>query len=113
MQYWAAVLGGIAASALFWLFDKLFLRLHQSWQMVGMIGFFTVTGAAGYWLTSLASGKAAGSAGTRVASGLRGKNVHVKVDGVTTAGGMTTEILSDVDAKGNLKAEVKNIKSTR
>lgn len=111
MQYGAGISAGIAASALFWLLDKYLLSLPQSYQVGGVIACFVVFGGAGYWLASRAPKKPEGRTGTRVATGLKGNNIEVTVDGVTARGGGSTDILSDVDAEGDIKADVKNIKT--
>ncbi len=54
MQYVAGVFSGIAASAVFWLFDKYLLTLPQIYQVGGVITCFVVFGGAGYWLASRA-----------------------------------------------------------
>jgi hypothetical protein len=51
MEYVAAMLGGIAASAAFWVIDKYSLNLPQSYQLGGMIACFVVFGIAGFWLS--------------------------------------------------------------
>ena len=99
MQYGAGIFAGIAASALFWLLDKYILALPQGYQVGGVIACFAVSGAVGYWLASRALKKTRVRAGTRVASGLKGNNVKVKVEGVTATGGGSADILSDVEAR--------------
>ena len=102
MQYGAGIFAGITASALFWLLDKYILTLPQGYQVGGVIACFAVFGAAGYWLASRAPKKREAPAGTRVASGLKGNNIKATVDGVTATGGRSADILSDIDAKGDI-----------
>ena len=109
MEYAAGILGGIAASAVFWLIDKYVLSLPQSYQLGGVVACFVVFGATGFWLASRGLNLSAGSSGARIASELRGRNVRVKVDGVRTDGHANTDVLSDVNAKGDIDAEAKNI----
>jgi hypothetical protein len=111
MQYAAALLGGLAASAAFWLIDKYMLLLPQSYQRGGMVACFVAFGVAGLWLTSRGPKPSGAMPGTRIASGLKGRNVKVSVDGAEVTGGRNTEVVTDVKAKGDIEAEVKNIKT--
>jgi hypothetical protein len=111
MHYGAGILAGIASSALFWLMDKYILSLAQSYQIGGMIACFVVFGGAGYWLASRNPKRAGAPAGTRIATNLKGRNIKASVDGVSTTGGGGTDILSDIDAKGDIEADAKNIKT--
>ena len=44
MQYIAGLLGGVAASALFWVVDKYLLVLPQTYQILGTIAAFLIFG---------------------------------------------------------------------
>jgi|GEM_PF-6563175 len=109
MQFWAGIFAGIAASALFWLVDKYLFTFPHGYQVGGMIACFVIFGSAGYWMASRAPKKPERQHGTRVASGLKGRNVKVRVDGVTTTG--DADIIADVDAKADIDADAKNIKT--
>ena len=112
MHYGAGIFAGVTGSALFWLLDKYLLTWPQSYQVGGVIACFVVFGGAGYWLALRAAPKKPEApTGTRVATGLKGKNIKVTVDGVTATGGGSADILSDVDAKGDIEADAKNIKT--
>ena len=74
MHYWAGIFAGIAGGALFWLIGQYLLTLPQSYQVGGVIACFVVFGGAGYWLASRVPKKSEAPAGTRVATGLKGKN---------------------------------------
>jgi hypothetical protein len=113
MEYGAAIFAGIAASAIFWLIDKWSLTLTSSYQIGGMFACFVVFGGAGYLLTSRAARKPPGPAGTRIASGLRAKNMRVSVEGIKTAGQGSTDVLSDLRAKGDIDAAASNIETNR
>jgi hypothetical protein len=56
MQYLAALLGGVAASALFWVVDKYLLALPQTYQILGAVAAFSLFGLAGYLLASRKAG---------------------------------------------------------
>jgi len=111
MQYAAAILGGVAASAAFWLIDKYLLVLPQSYQRSGMVSCFVVFGVAGFWLASRGPKPSGARIGTRIASGLKGRKVKITVDGVNASGDGNAEVVTDVKAKGDIDAEVKNIKT--
>jgi hypothetical protein len=111
MDYGAGIFAGVASSALFWLLDKYFLSLPQSYQVGGSVVCFVVFGGAGYYLASRAPKKPQDRPRTRIASGLEGKNIKATVEDVTVAGGGNTEILTDVGAEGHIEAYVKNIKT--
>jgi hypothetical protein len=110
MQYAAAILGGIAASAVFWLIDKYLLVLPQSYQLAEMVACLAVFGGAGYWLASRVR-PAAPKPGMRIVSGVRAKNVKARVKGVRTGGTGRTEIFTDIDAGGNVDADVENVET--
>jgi hypothetical protein len=109
MEYWAGLLGGIAAAAAFWLLDRYFLTLSPPYQIGGAIVCFFLFGGTGFWLFPRAPKSRVAPPGTRVASGLKGKNIKVTVDGVTTTGSGRVNILTDVDAKGDVTATAKKI----
>ena len=111
MQYAAAVFGGVAASALFWLVDKYLLTLPQGYQIGGAIGCFVVFGALGFYLATRFGTAPRRPTGTRIASGLKAENVKVAVDGVTASGAGSTEVVTDVEAKGDIEAKLKDIKT--
>lgn len=111
MQYAAAIFGGVAASAIFWLIDKYLLTLPQSYQIGGVIGCFVVFGALGFYLAMRVRARQRIPAGTRVASGLKARNVKVAVDGVRTTGAGNAEIVTDIDATGDVDAKVKNVEA--
>jgi hypothetical protein len=111
MQYGAAIFAGIAASAVFWLIDKSLLTLSWSYQVGGIIACFAVFGGVGYWLASRTPDQPQAPGGTRIASGLRGKNIKATVEGVTTTGGGNTDIMSGLNAKGDIDANARNIKA--
>jgi hypothetical protein len=109
MEYVAAVLGGVAASAIFWFIDKYLHILPESYQLGGMLVCFFVFGAAGFWLSSRLP--APGLSGTRIASRLKGRDVKITIDGVEASGQGNSEVLTNVNAKGDIDADMKNIKT--
>jgi hypothetical protein len=109
MEYVAALLGGVAASAVFWLVDKYLFILPQSYQIAGIVACFIIFGGAGFWFSSRAATRA--PLGTRIASGLRGRDIKVNLDGVETSGQANSEILSDVEARRDIDMQAKNIKT--
>lgn len=109
MEYVAALLGGIAASAVFWLIDKYLLILPQGYQIGGIVACFVIFGGAGFWLSS--RGPTRPTVGTRIATGLKGRNVKINLDGVETSGQSNTDILSDVSARRDIDMQAKNIKT--
>ena len=108
MQYGAAIFAGIAASAIFWLIDKYLLTIPDVYRAGGMLACFFVFGGVGYWLASRAPDKLE-LPGTRIASGLRGRNIRLKVDHVDATGSGSAEITSNLRAKGDIEADVSNI----
>jgi hypothetical protein len=109
MEYMAALLGGIAASAVFWLIDKYLLALPQGYQIGGIVACFVIFGGAGFWLSS--RGPTRRALGARIASGLKGRNVKISLDGVETSSQANSEILSDVSARRDIDMQAKNIKT--
>ena len=111
MQYAAAILGGIAASAAFWLIDTYLLSLPNSYQIGGVIACFVVFGATGFYLARRLRVAPQKPTGTRVASGLKARNVKVDVDGVRASGVGNTEVVTNVEAEGDIDAKLKNIET--
>ena len=109
MQYWAGLLAGIAGSAGFWLIDKFLFTLPQSFQIGGALACFIVFGATGFYLASRKRASPEKGTGTRIASGVRGKRVKITVDGVKASG--ATEVLTNVKAKDDLNANIKNVET--
>lgn len=110
MQYVAGIFGGLAASAAFSLIDDSLLTLAPAYQLAGMVACFVTFGGLGFYLATW-FGAAPQKSGTRIASGLRARSVKMAVDGVRAWGSSTTDILTEVRARGDIDAKVKNIET--
>ncbi|MEA2760444.1 MAG: hypothetical protein QOH65_3057 [Methylobacteriaceae bacterium] len=111
MEFLSGLFSGVAAGVVFWLLDKLFFGLPPTYQIGGMVACFAMFAGLGYWFFSR-SGNLRTRAGTRVASGLKGRNVKVTLDGIMATGGSSADILSDVNAKRDIEAKAKDIKTS-
>ncbi len=76
-----------------------------------MIACFAVFGGVGYWLASRSPAQPQAPRGTRIASGLRAKNIKATVEGVRVTGGGNTDVLSDLRGKGDIDANARNIET--
>ena len=109
MQYGAAIVAGVAASAIFWLIDKYLVGIPDAYRIAGMLGCFALFAGVGYWMASRDPGQPGVRRATRILSRIRAANITAKVRGVTAPSGGDIEILSNVRAKGNIKADVSDI----
>jgi hypothetical protein len=109
MQFVAAVFGGIAASAIFWLLDKYLFTFPQPYQVAGIVVCFLLFGGVGYWLALRQPAARQSKAGTRVASSLKGRNVTVTLDGVSATGDTSADVLTDIGASRDINARAKDV----
>jgi hypothetical protein len=111
MEYLGAVLGAVSASAAFWLVDRYLLSVPAVYHWSIMLGCLVGFGAAGYWVGSRVPRSSGSPRATRIASGLRGRHINATVDGVKASGGTSTDIISDVNARGDVEIGAKNIET--
>src|ERR1700752_812122 len=109
MQYVAAIFAGVAASAIFWFVDKYSLGVSDTYRSGGMLGCFALFGGVGYWLASRSSIVPGAGGITIILSRIKAANITAKVRVVRSPTSGTIEILSNVRAKGNIEADVRNI----
>ena len=112
MQYLSALFGGLASNVLFWLLQLKVLDLTQQDAYIVSGVCFIVFGGLGYWLYSKSSAPATSTAtaGLNVQTGLKGKNVTAHAEEITGAPGATTNVITDLEAQGDINTTAKNIK---